>query len=177
MKNKITNKQFFLIINGPSCSGKSFVSDVICTNYGGIFKASGDKIKWLISDYEATIHRGIVHNMVTELIKVALSNNLSVLKEGALWKVEDYVELAKQKDIPLFIANIEAPLEVLFSRFKERIEAKKQGAKISNTDPKRFKELYDMYINTKIDTPLIFDSSKQSPEEIVELIVDYIGEH
>ena len=173
-KEKISDKQFFLIINGPSCGGKSSVSDSLRAQYGNIFNAKYDSLKWLIPYYDSTLHREIVIDMVAETIKVAFKNKFSVISEGGLFGVEKYIGIAKASNIDIFIANIEALWDVLMSRFEVRIEAKKQGAKISNTDPKRFKELYDMYNNTKMETELVFDSSKQSPEEIARLISDYI---
>jgi predicted kinase len=176
-KQKLSSKQFLLIVNGPSCGGKSSVSNIIFEKYGGIFNANSDRIKWLISDYEATTHRNIVHKMTLELIKVALKEGLSILKEGGLFNPEEVVQIAKDHDIPLFIANISAPKEVLDQRFLERIEAKKNGAKISNVDPERFNELFEMYLDTKMDSPLEFDSSVQTPEQISTAITDYIQTH
>lgn len=176
-KEKISENQFMLIINGPSCGGKSSVSDFIFEKYSGLFKAKSDAVKWLISNYKADVYRSVAHQMINEMIKVALSNRLSILIEGALFEPEEYIKMAKSANVPLFIANIEAPWDVLMSRFQLRIEAKKQGARISNVDPKRFKELHDMYHNVKMDTSLIFDSSKQPPEEISEAIVSHIKDY
>ncbi len=177
VKEPLREKQFFLIINGPSCGGKSSVSDLLFEKYAGIYKGKNDAIKWLISDYQPNIHREVVDLMTFETMRIALSHGLSVLKEGASLNPERYVELSKKENVPLFVANIEAPWEVLASRFEMRIEAKKQGARISNVDPKRFKELYDMYLGTKMKTEMEFDSSKQTPEEIAVQIVSYIKSH
>jgi len=174
-KEKIIDNQFLLIINGPSCGGKSAVADVLYEKYGGIFHGKSDHIKWLISDYDPNVHREFVHLMTYEIVKVALLCGFSIIKEGNIFEPEKYVEIAKKAEIPLFVANIEAPRDVLLSRFEKRIEAKKLGAKkIANTDPRRFKELYDMYNSTKMETSLVFDSSKQNPEEIAETIVTFI---
>ncbi len=176
-KQKLTPHQFFLILNGPSCGGKSTVSNVLFEECAGIFKAKSDYIKWLISDYEAAAHRAIVQDMTLGLIEIALKNGLSVLKEGALFEPEQLVQIAKKFHIPLFIANISAPREVLDQRFLERIESKKQGAKIANIDPKRFSELYEMYFANKMDSPLEFDSSQETPEAIAAAISKYIQAH
>lgn len=172
-KQKLTQQQFFLIVNGPSCGGKSTVSKILLEQYGGIFNAKSDHIKWLISDYEATTHRAIVHEMTLGLIKTALNNGLSVLKEGG-FEPETLTQIAKDYNTPLFVANISAPRDILDKRFLERIEAKKNGAKISNVDPKRFSELCEMYLTSKMSTPLEFDSSLQSPEDISVAIAKYI---
>lgn len=176
-REKIIDKQFLLIINGPSCGGKSSVSNVLFEKYDGIFNAKGDTIKWLISGYTPLTHRSAVHDMIVDIIKIAIPHKFSILKEGASYEPEKYIEIAKANNLLLFIVNIEAPWEVLTKRFEERIEAKKQGVKkIANVDPVRFKELYEEYNKTKMDTPLVFDSSKQSPEDIAEQIVKYMRE-
>lgn len=176
-KQKLATKEFLLLVNGPSCGGKSTVSKILLEQYGGIFNVKGDHIKWLISDYDAPTHRAVVHEMTLELVKIALSDGLSVLKEGGLFEPEKLVEIAKEHNVPFFVANISAPRQVLDSRFLERIEAKKNGAKISNVDPKRFSELYEMYLTTKMESPLEFDSSVQTPEEIANAITEYIRAH
>jgi hypothetical protein len=176
-KDKITDKQFVLVINGPSCGGKSSVSDILFGKYGGIFKAKFDALKWLISDYDPKVHRPVVHDMVIETIRTALGHGLSVIKEGAFQEKVTYAELAAAAGASLYTANIEAPWDVLTARFQARIEAKKEGARIANTDPVRFKELYDMYEEAKSPTELVFDSSKQNPEEIAETIATYIRTH
>lgn len=183
MTNNIDSKAplkdgpFLLILNGPSCGGKSTVSDLLCEKYSGIYKAKSDVIKWLISDYQPAAHRGVVHQMTIETMRVALSRGLSVIKEGASWEPEKYVELSKAANVPMYTVNIEAPWEVLVSRFEARVEAKKLGAKISNVDPKRFKELYDLYLSTKTSSELEFDSSKDTPEQIAKQIVAYVRAH
>ncbi len=173
-KEKLSTKQFFLIVNGPSCGGKSTTSKIILEKYGGIYSAQADHVKWLISDYTPEIHREIVHDMIFETMKVALKNGLSVLKHGALFEPEKIIAIAKDFNVPVFIANITAPKEILEKRFDARIEAKKNGARIANVDPKRFEQLYSMYLSTKMDSPLEFDSSVQTPEEIAGAICVFI---
>ena len=173
-KEKLSLKQFLLILNGPSCGGKSSVSDVFLGKYGGIFNAKSDQIKWLISDYDANVHQNIIHEMIVELIQVALKNGLSVLKEGALWEPEKILQITKDMNVTFFVANISAPREILEKRFLERVEAKKKGAKISNVDPERFWDLNDKYLATKMESPLEFDSSLQTAEEIADTISKYI---
>ncbi len=179
LKEKLIERQFILIINGPSCGGKSSVSDILTERYGNIFNAKNDNMKWLISDYEPSIHKVAVQKIVLAAARAALSHNLSILKEGAFWsEPESYVTLATEVGVPLIIANVEAPWGVLLSRFEKRIEAKKQGVKkIANVDPNKFKNIYDAYIDTKVSTELNFDSSIQTPEEIADTIVAYIKSH
>lgn len=173
MKEKLTPDQFILVLHGPSCAGKSTVSDIIFKKYGGIFKGKSDTIKRLISDYDNTIHHDLVGLMTLETMRVALEHGLSVMKEGGLYGVDETVQLSEQFKVPIFIANISAPWEVLLGRFNERIAAPIPGVKI-NTDHTKFREIFDRYHATKHDSLLTFDSSVQSPEEIVAAIVEKI---
>ena len=176
-KEKISDKQFLLIINGPSCGGKSEVAKVILERYGGIYNGKSDVIKWLISDYNSSTHKNIVFEMTLATIRVALRRGLSALTEGALFGPERLVQLAKKASVPLFVINIEAPEDVLNARFLDRIEAKIGGARVANIDPKRFKELKSLYAETKMESPLEFDSSRQKPEEIADAVVKYLREN
>lgn len=176
-KPKLAEQQFFLIINGPSCGGKSSVAKIISDAYGGIYNGRTDAIKWLISDYTWDVYSDIVRAMTFETMKVALANNLSLMTEGTLYQEQQFKQLAADTHVPLFIINVEAPWDVLMKRFEERIEAKKQGARIANTDPVRFKELYTTYNQTKPETPYVFDSSQQSPEEIAQEVITMIKKH
>lgn len=173
-KIEISSRPFILIINGPSCAGKSAIANVILEKCGNIFNAKSDHIKWLISDYQAEVHREIIHKMTLELIKIALKNNFSVLKEGNIFEPEKLTQIAKDFNTPLFIANVSAPDKVLEKRFLERKKAKKNGAKISNVSIKRFKEINKMYLDTKIVSPLEFDSSIKSSEQIALIIIKHI---
>lgn len=173
-KEKLGSREFMLIVNGPSCGGKTTVSELFLKRFKNVFNASGDKIKWLLSDYNAEIHKGIIHDMILEIIKVALKNNLSVLKQGALYEAEVLLKIAKENNIPVFIANVSAPDEVLKKRFEERILAQKEGARISNVNKERFWQLNQIFLSSKMESPLDFDSSTQSPEEIVDTIAEYI---
>lgn len=176
-KEKISEKQFFLVINGPSCGGKSEAAKVILERYGGIFNGKSDTIKWLISDYYSDTHRDIVYEITLAAISAALHQGLSVLKEGCLFNFDRLKKIAEEVRVPLFVANIEAPDDVLKKRFLERVEAKKRGARIANVDPKRFEELKKIYLSTKKESSLEFDSSQQKPEEIVDAIVIYLREN
>ncbi len=176
-KEKLSPRQFLLIVNGPSCGGKSTTANLFLERYGNIFNAKYDHIKWLISDYDRRRDIDTVYEMTLEVARIALKNNLSVLKEGGLFEPENYVQLAKDFNVPFFVANVSAPEDVLEQRFLDRIEAKKNGAKIANVDPDRFRELNKIYLSTKMESPLEFDSSKQSAEEIVRTISEYMLAH
>lgn len=173
-KPKLREKQFFLVVNGPSCGGKTTTIKLLVEKYGNIFQAKSDHIKWLISDYNAEKHRGIIHDMINQMIETALENGLSVIKEGALFEPEKYKEIGDKFNVDFFFINVEASWDILLERFRDRVNNQTEGKKISNTSEKRLQELYEMYIDSKKHSSVTFDSSKSNPEEIVEKIVDYL---
>jgi predicted kinase len=168
-------KQFFLILNGPSCGGKSTTADAIKEKLPKVFNARQDRIKWLISDYGLGKYKTVVEEMVFSMIEIALNNKLSIIKEGVLDKPTKFETLAKKHKVPFFIANISAPEETLQKRFKKRLVAVKKGAKIANTSQERFNFLMKLHEETKTKTELEFDSSKITPEEIANKIINYIN--
>ncbi|MFT5036511.1 MAG: hypothetical protein ACI9VM_000071 [Candidatus Azotimanducaceae bacterium] len=171
---KLTEKQFFLIVNGPSRGGKSTTVQNLMEQYSGMFNAHSDTIKWLISDYDADTQRGIAHALTKSLMKTALEQGLSVLKEGALFEPEKIIAIPESLNVPVFIANISAPLTILEERFNASIESRKDGTQPVKTTHDRLIKLHSMYLDTKMETPLEFDSSTQTTEEISKSIVGHI---
>ena len=165
-------EQFFLVLDGPSCGGKSSVADVIQSRLPGVFNARLDKIKWLISDYASKRYDTVLEEMMFAMTEATLKHDLSVVWEGSGRLLRSLKQLAAKQNVPIVFANISAPKDVLHSRFQERIEAKAQGARVANTDVSRFERVRQLYEETKVDTPLEFDSSTQSPAETADDIVD-----
>ncbi len=91
-KPKLREKQFFLVVNGPSCGGKSTVTNLLIEEYGNIFQAKSDAIKWLISDYDSSLHREVVHEMTLATVRTALQNGLSVLSKRVRCTILKYTK-------------------------------------------------------------------------------------
>ncbi len=173
-QEKLSPHQFILILHGPSCGGKSTVSDLLFRTYAGIYKGKTDTIKRLISDYDYATQFEMVSEMTLATMKIALAHGLSIVKEGGmLHGIDELRKISQDIGIPLFIATIEAPWEVLLERFEVRINNPRPNVKI-NTDVDRFRKIFDEYHATKPMTPLAFDSSVQAPEEIVSIITQHI---
>jgi chloramphenicol 3-O-phosphotransferase len=171
---RLTEKQFLLLVNGPICGGKSTTIKQLFETYAGLFKVQGDVIKLQISGYVADVQRDVVYEMSIALTQSALSQGLSVIKEGATYQPERYSEIVKQFNIPVYVANISAPWEILVKRWQEREDAKNAGLRAKNADFTRLEVVYNMYLNAKMETPLEFDSSVQSTQEIVDQITQHI---
>lgn len=166
--------QFFLAVNGPSCGGKSSVAKALASRIPGLFNAKRDHVKWLISDYASERYTDVLKDMLAGMIDAALAHGLSVVKEDLHEKPERLERLGSKHGVPIYFVNVTAPQDVLRARFRERIEAKKRGAKIANTSWERFELLRQRYENNKVSTPLEFDSSQQSPDGIAEKILSHI---
>jgi predicted kinase len=175
-KKKINLPKFILVMNGPSCSGKSTVADYFFENYSRIFIAKRDRIKRLISDYDSFKDIELTQNMIFSLIQVAVKGNLFIIQDQGIGnhQMRKYKNLAKKFNCKFVEVNVEANFESISSRFHERIEAAKLGAKISLTDPKIMKERYENYLKIKKRKIPTFYTDSSHVEEIVKKIISII---
>lgn len=165
-------KKFLLILNGPMCTGKSTVTKLFLQKEN-VFRASSDRIKWLISNYSADNqhHRTIAKKIAFSTIESAMDCGLSVVVDGGLGEYKDkYKELAAKYNFVYVSVNIESPLEVLEKRFLERVESAKRDENkiISVTTLDGFHSRYNWYLEQNKDNEAItLDSNKLTAEEIV----------
>ena len=148
-KRQINFPKFILILNGPACAGKTSVTRYFKSKYKNIFTPRGDKLKWLISDYDRTNlhHKEQIVKMTFDLIQSAIKGGFSIVYDWSLTDTQRIKckKLAKHYGLVFIEVNIEANFDVISCRFDERIEASKKGAKISLVDPLVMKERYDDY--------------------------------
>jgi predicted kinase len=172
-------KKFILIINGPICSGKSTVSELLLKKVPNLFRISLDKIKWLIGSYSKDKHRKIAYRLTLELARNALEEGFSLIIDGCgrfdKNSNNDYKKLANEYKISYIEINIEAPIIILVKRFKARVaRAKLVKSNISCTTVKKMKEFYNGYLQYKNNNLITFDSSLSSPEQIRDSIIKLI---
>ncbi|MDA3836486.1 MAG: hypothetical protein PF542_02585 [Nanoarchaeota archaeon] len=175
-KKKIKFPKFILILNGPSCAGKTTVRREFTSKYGRIFAPKGDVIKWMISDYEGSKDRAKVVNMVGGLIEGAIKEGFSVVHDWSITDIQrvELKSLAVKYKLAFIEVNIEADFETISDRFDVRIEEARNGAKISMTDPFVMRGFYDEYMKSKDNSLPTFDSRKDSAEQIVKKIISLI---
>ena len=177
-KRKMNFPAFILILNGPVCAGKTSVARYFYSKYKNIFTARGDKIKWMISDYDRLNlnYKENIVEMVSTLIQSAIKCGFSIVHDWSITNKQriKYKKLAKQYGLIFMEVNIESDFCTISKRFDERIVAAKKGAKISLTDPKIMKKRYEDYFNLKKEDLPTFDSGKLSPEEISKKIISLI---
>ncbi len=174
------SKRFILIIQGPMCSGKSSVAKILISKYPELFHASGDNIKWFISDYSAEKYsgKGIITRLLSSLVSQAVLESLSVLIEGNVGLQKDvkiFSDIAEKNEFNFIQVNIEAPYNVLLDRFNKRVEdALEKKTNISVKTEENMKKRYEGYQEFKDKTLPTFDSSKMSPEKIADEIQSLI---
>ena len=97
--------------------------------------------------------------------------NYNIICDSALHKEnrEVLLDIPRRHGYEIIEINLEAGYEVLVERFNERVEKANAtpNAKISNTSIDRFKELYDIYQTNKNPNAVVFNTDKQSIEEVV----------
>jgi len=180
MINNENMKKFILMLNGPMCAGKSTTGELLLNEIKNSFRVSSDKIKWLISNYSKDEHSELAYRLTLTLANSAFHEGLSLIIDSNTYSAKlaalNYKELAKSEKAKFLIVNIEAPIEVLTKRFKERlISAKESNSKISVTTIERMLEIYQKYIEDKDENNFTFDSSVLKPEEICKKITELIN--
>ena len=84
--------------------------------------------------------------------------------------------MAKEAGYEVIEINLESELEVLETRFDERVRGSlaDSSKKISNTSKDRFKELFEIYNKEKNLLAKTLHTDKQSIEEVVNKIKVYL---
>lgn len=167
-------KKVFIIINGASCVGKSSVIEELGKLETGMFHLSYDRIKWCFLDYKSGSHGDEIYNMLTALTKECIKKEISIVKDGGLYKEKllPIINLVKENGYKIVEINLEAPMDILMTRFKERVEyAKNSKAKVSNLSEERFLELLEMYKAVKDPSFITYDTSVMISEDIAKEII------
>lgn len=161
-----------IILNGPSGAGKSTVAMILWKKMGRTALVGLDEIKWLISDYKSDNHDlTLAGNIGLNMTESFLVDGLDVIVEKAFCKqehIKPFIDLAEKLSIPYFLFNIEAPLEILIERSKNRSLDTNQ-----KFDEEKVRRLCAEYKENKVETRT-FDASKNTTEEIADLIFESI---
>ncbi len=167
-----------IVINGPTCVGKSAVITELGKLRKGFFHLSYDRVKWCFLDYKSGSHADEIYRMLEALMKECVATGTSVIKDGGLYKekIVPLVELAKDADYKIVEVNLEAPKDVLIKRFEDRVErANKNGREgFANLSEERFWELNEMYEFSKNGELKTYDTSLMSSEEIAKDILSLV---
>lgn len=176
MKNeskKTLNKStgYILLLSGPLCSGKSSLANTFLKNEKRLFRGSFDMIKRQISDFDSEEDRMLVKDLLFALSKEAVHKKLSIIVEGSaniMFEIRSFCStLANKESIDFFEINLEAPIEVLQKRLQERV---RDGKALTVTEPEQLLKRYNLYLERKDPSVLVYDSTKYSPKELYSLV-------
>ena len=164
-----------IIIEGPMGAGKTTISDLLHPKLPRTAYLGMDKIKWFLSDFQRTNEdNGLVNRVMHGMAKTFLEEGCNLLIGQGFWKkeyVQPYVDLAEKMKVDLYFYHLEAPVDVLRERIKSRPDTPN---KPPLTDERIEKNLKTWKEN-KYELGKTFDTTKFSPEEVVELIIQDLG--
>jgi len=131
-------ERFVIHIAAPSCCGKSTTLDLLREKLPETYTVSYDKLKWQVSRYHRDLHKPLVQKLVQGLFEVVCKQRVPILLDAM---IEDeatyalYSQIAEQNGYVFLSVELTAPIDVLLSRFRKRIEnVKKEGRMISVMD-------------------------------------------
>lgn len=169
----------FIMINSPSCVGKSTAVNNILAESAHFYKLSYDAQKWLFSKYNPSTHSEDVCKILGVLAGAVSEMGYDIICDGARYKNsrEILFDIVKKNGYEIIEINLEADYEVLLKRFEERvITAVANPIKpISNTSVDRFKELFDTYQAERNPNVLTLRTDELSAEEITKSIFKLIA--
>lgn len=170
----------FIMINGPSCVGKSTLVNRVLEERSHFYKLSYDSQKWNFSKYDRTTHFEDVIEVVRSLASTVSKMGYHILCDSALYRKnrETLFDIVNKNGYEIIEINLEAEYQVLLKRFDERVTnaLANKSKTISNTSKDRFKELYDIYEGEKNPNAVVLRTDKLGPEEIASKVFEYIGE-
>ena len=169
-------KPILIVIDGPMGSGKTTVAKLLHKKFnrkmGLTALISLDRLKRIVSGYklDSKIHLRLSSDIGISMTKEYLKNNINVIVEKAFTREEFLKSFIKpfKKKSKLLIYQIEAPATIRAIRVRERPlhpEVKKRPPK------NKFERNARHYTQFKYKNAKVFDSSKLTPQQIVNRII------
>lgn len=161
-----------ILLNGPSCSGKSTVVKSILRQRKHLFHLSYDSLKWSFSQYSPNEQADDVRTALLSLAGSVFKMKYDVICDSVLfreWRVR-LLDLALKYSYGVEEINFEASQETLLNRFDQRVADAftNPERKISNLSKERFRELCDTYAKEKSVSATTFRTDQLSIDELTE---------
>jgi predicted kinase len=164
----------FIMLNGPSCAGKSTVIKRIMAEEDHFYQLSSDYQKWMFSKFDRSIHFEDVRSLAENVCKLGYN----IICDSALHREnrEMLLSVARTHGYTIVEINLDAPYEALEPRFLERVvDAKAKGStRITNTSVERFKELYDIYQEGKNPAAIPIRADQNTADEVYKKVLEHI---
>jgi len=159
-----------VLINGPSCAGKSTAVDSVMKNKENYFRLSYDSIKWSFSNYVAFKYSDEIYNLMLIIMNEMCRVKFDIICDSVIFKEhrQELTEVAEKYGYKIVSINLEANYDIVLTRYEQR---KKEIAENLHKEPthtslEKFKELFDRYHNEKDPDAVTFDTGKQTQEEV-----------
>ena len=168
-------KPFLIIIDGPMGAGKSTTANLLKEKMKEkTALISIDYLKKVVSQHklDSLVHHKIAQKAAIELTNFYLKEGINVIVEKAFTIdkfLKSFIKSIKQKN-KMFVYQIEVPFDIGFSRVKERESQKEKGIPRRKVKEK-FTRNHAHYKNGKYKGAKIFDSSKLTPKQVVNIIL------
>ena len=171
-------KKFILIINCPMDSGSSTLIRLLMRKIENTFKVSTNTIKFSISDYQPDRDRPTVHKATIAMAKQMLQDGYSLIVEGGSLSQEEFnknLVVDLDPEIVIQTINLEAPREILYDRFKQRVnKSQVDNKKISIFDDAGFEERYEAYLKIRNQGERTYDSNQLTYEMISASVLEFL---
>lgn len=163
-----------VMINGPSCVGKSTTVQGVMESVENYYKLSGDHQKWMFSKYHRDIHKEDTARLLRAIAREICEMKYKIICDSALYRKnrEALLEIARSYGYEIIEINLEADYDLLAQRFDERIaEAAVKKVRYSNTSKEVWKDLYNIYQEQKNPAAITLYTDKESKEQVIEKVL------
>lgn len=163
-------KQILIILRGAPASGKSTIAKKLRDYDKKIVWLKVDNFKPFFSDNTDLIVDD-VNKIAINSLSYILDQGFSVIMEGIFQNpkyIQQAIDLAKQKNIPVYIYQLECSLKTLQERDKTREGVKEGCRKVLGDDV--IERLYKVIENNPCKEAIKLDTEKTSLDECVKLI-------
>lgn len=160
-----------LLVNGPSCAGKSTLVKSIMLQKEDYFHLCYDNIKWLFSKYHSYKYTNSIKSVLFSILKVICKKNHNIICDSVINQKdrEKVIQIVEKYNYKIISINLEAPLKILNERFEEErqinIERKRLG-----TTHERFQEIYNLYQKEKDKKAKTFNTGKINAENLAKKV-------
>lgn len=188
MSNFIRRKEMFITITGELGSGKSTVAKVLEQKYGFLVHSTGTVQREIAKDMGMTtleLNKYMAEHLDNDYDKLIDNKTIEIAKERATEKIVFDSRMAwhfvpNSLKVFIIVDKYTAAKRVIaanrgveekYSSLKEAVDALQERKAIED---KRFQEMYQANTTDFHNFDLIIDSTEIMPDEIAELIYEYV---